>query len=133
MTERGLESRSKQIRVLCNVSRPIRYREVPLLMSGKSENCTRPAVSAEVFCRNFVKTPLKPAQKGFPPNMLLLPKCYRINSHDELLGMARDAHYRNFRTTVPFTPPIPAPLAQTVRQGSMRTILDFLETWARFL
>ena len=61
---------------------------------------------------------------------MLLPKFSRRNSHDELRGMARDAHYINFRTAAaPFTPHILAPLAQTVRQGSMRTILDFLEAW----
>ena len=50
-----------------------------------------------------------------------------------MLGIARDARYRNFRmAAVPFTPRIPAPLAQTVRHASMRTILDLLETWVNY-
>ena len=61
--------------------------------------------------------------------MLHLPKFYRRNSHDELLGVAGDAPW-NFRTAAaPFTHRIPAPQAQTVRQVSMRTILDLPETW----
>ena len=60
--------------------------------------------------------------------MLHLPEFYRRNSHDELLGMACYAPW-NFRTAAaPFSPRIPAPLAQTVRQVSMRTIPDLLET-----
>ena len=42
----------------------------------------------------------------------------------------RDARHRNFRTAAaPFNPRIPAPLAQIVRRGSIRTILDLLEAW----
>ena len=47
--------------------------------------------------------------------------------------MAGDARYRNFRTAAAlFTPRILAPLAQTVRQGCMRTILHLLETWVNY-
>ena len=129
VTEGSLESGSKQTRVFRDVSRPLRHREVPLQLGGKWGNFIKPAVFDEVFCPNFGKTPLKSAQKDFLPNMLHLPKFYRRNSNDELLGMARDAPW-NFRTAaVPFTSCIPVPQAQTVRQVSMRTILDLLETW----
>ena len=62
--------------------------------------------------------------------MLLFLKFYKRNGHYQLFGMAHDAHCWNSRTAAAsFAPRISAPMAQTVRQGSMRAILDLLETW----
>ena len=105
----------------------MRYREVPLQMSGKAGNFIKPSVSAEVFCRNFGKTPLKAAQMDFLPNMSLLPKFYRKIVMTNCLAWRVTPVIGILERRLP--PRIPAPLAQTVRQGSMRDILDLLETW----